>query len=124
MLGVSAERVFLLLCESMHAALADPKKQTAFRTRLSKFPMKPKLDWLHDKLQRLQQSRTAGVPDNAALMITVVYDLLRVQRNELGHPREAPPTMDREEAFVNLQVFPKYYATAEQLRDVLARTKV
>jgi hypothetical protein len=57
-------------------------------------------------------------------MVTAIYDFLRVQRNGLGHPRETPPEVDREEAFVNLQIFPRYYQTAEELRQYLAANQV
>lgn len=45
-------------------------------------------------------------------------------RNELGHPRETPPNIDRKDAFVNLQIFPRYYETAEQVRQFLASNQV
>jgi hypothetical protein len=124
MLGIAAERVFLLLCDSLLAALADSGEQTAFERLLERFPMKPKLDWVHTKLQALQASRAAGLPDNATLAVTAIYDFLRAQRNDIGHPREQPPRVDREEAFVNLQIFPRYYQTAEAVRQFLATTRV
>ena len=52
-------------------------------------------------------------------MVTTVYDLLRFQRNELGHPRETPPSITRADAFVNLQIFPRYYLIAEEVRKFL-----
>lgn len=79
--------------------------------------MKPKLDWVNEKFQSIH---APGFPDNAAFMVTTIYDLLRFQRNELGHPRESPPSISRADAFVNLQVFPRYYVVAEQVRTFLA----
>ena len=124
MLGIAAERVFLLLCNSLVAALRDLAEKTAFGNVLQRFPMKPKLDWVHNKLLDLQNRRTAGLPENATLMVTAIYDFLRSQRNDLGHPRDTPPKVDREEAFVNLQMFPRYYQTAEELRQFLAANQV
>ena len=57
-------------------------------------------------------------------MLVTIYDLMRCQRNELGHPREAPPNMHRQDAFVNLQIFPRYYEIAEQMRAFLANNLV
>jgi hypothetical protein len=34
------------------------------------------------------------------------------------------PSVTREDAFVNLQIFPRHYEAAEELRTVLASTKV
>ena len=44
MLGIAAERVFLLLCETLHAALQSPGEKQKFVKRLANFAMKPKLD--------------------------------------------------------------------------------
>jgi hypothetical protein len=124
MLGIAAERVFLLLCESLVQSLADAAERQALEALLGRFAAKPKMDWVHNKLHALQARRLAGFPDNAALATTAIYDFLRTQRNDLGHPREKPPALDREEAFVNLQVFPRYYQTAESLRQFLAAHRV
>lgn len=124
MLGIAAERVFLLVCESLLASLRDPRERQAFSDLLDRFPMRPKLDFVHAKLLDLQNRRTPGLPENAALMVTAIYDLLRAQRNELGHPRETPPRLDRDEAFVSLQIFPRYYQIAEELRQFLAANQL
>jgi hypothetical protein len=49
---------------------------------------------------------------------------MRCQRNEVGHPRETPPNVHRQDAFVNLQIFPRYYEIAEQVRTFLASNPV
>jgi hypothetical protein len=121
MLGIAAERVFLLLCESLAAALTSPAEQKAFGKILGRFQMNPKLEWVHEKIQSI---RGPGLPENANIMVTAIYDLVRSQRNELGHPREKPPAVSQEDIFVNLQVFPHYYQTAEELRAFLSANKV
>ncbi len=115
MLGIAAERVFLLLCDALVAAIRDPAERAAFQALVDRFAMKPKLDWAHAKVQDLQNRRVPGLPDNATLAVTAIYDLLRSQRNDLGHPREEPPAVDRAAAFANLQVFPHFYQTADAL---------
>src|SRR5262249_52415872 len=124
MLGIAAERVFLMVCDSLLGALSDPSEQTALTAILQRFPMKPKLDWVHAKLLTLQNRRLSGLPDNVGLMVTAVYDFLRTQRNDLGHPRDVPPVVDREDAFANLQMFPRYYQIAEEFRAFLTANKV
>ena len=88
MLGIAAERVFLLLCDSLAGALSNASEKTAFAKLLDRFPMKPKLDWVHTKIQQIQKQARPGFPDNATIMLVAIYDLMRCQRNELGHPRE------------------------------------
>ncbi len=124
MLGIAAERVFLLLCEATENALTNPSEKKAFSGLLKRFSMKPKLDWLHQKFQALQQKPPAGFPDNAVIMVTAIYDLLRCQRNDLGHPRPMPPSLSPEDAYANLQVFPRYYEIAEVIRGLFASHKI
>lgn len=122
MLGIAAERVFLLLCEALRAALKSHAEKQKFGKLLERFPMKPKLDLLHQKFQTLQGQ--PGFPENANIMVTTIYDLMRCQRNELGHPQTTPPSITREDTFVNLQVFPRYYETAEDVRGFLSSNSV
>jgi hypothetical protein len=124
MVGIAAERVFLLLCNSLAAALSIPGEKSAFAKLLDRFPMKPKLDWVHGKIQQIQKQAPTGFPDNATIMLVAIYDLMRCQRNELGHPREVPPQMERQDAFVNLQIFPRYYGIAEEVRTFLGSNQV
>ena len=86
--------------------------------------MKPKLDWVHSKLLIVQTRRPAGFPESAVLMVTAIYDLLRAQRNDLGHPREVPPRLDREEVFASSQVFPRFYRTSDELMRFLRLNRV
>jgi hypothetical protein len=65
-----------------------------------------------------------GIPESAGLMIVAIYDLIRQQRNELGHPREEPPSLTRDDVLGLIQVFVSYYETAEGLRVFLAKNQV
>jgi hypothetical protein len=57
-------------------------------------------------------------------MLTVLLDLIRAQRDNLGHPQNIPPRITREEAFVNLKLFPTYYRTLTEVLAFLANNKV
>jgi hypothetical protein len=57
-------------------------------------------------------------------MIVAIYELMRAQRNDFGHPTESPPRPSREDANAHLQIFPTYYATAEALRSFLKTNTV
>ena len=117
---------FNLLCDSVVGALASPREEQKFTDILNKFAMKPKVDWVHEKLRTLQDAkpRLTGLPENAAVMVTVIYDLIRAQRNDLGHPRDVPPNLPADDVNANLLIFPKYYETAERVRAFLGSTKV
>jgi len=124
MLGIAAERVFLLVCEATLNALQDANERTTLSRLLRGFAMKRKLDWVHKKYLAIQQSPPQGFPDNATLVITGIYDLLRVQRNDLGHPRQLPPSLGGEELFASLQCFPGFMLSADRLCAVLAGIKI
>ena len=124
MLGIAAERVFLLLCGALCDALSKEAEKTEFEKLLHRFQMKPKLDWVDQKIRQIQNQGPAGIPGNATIMLVTIYDLMRCQRNELGHPREIPPNVKRKDAFVNLQIFPRFYETAEDVRKFLKTNRV
>jgi hypothetical protein len=124
MLGVASERAFLLLCDSFLEALSDPKEKQAFSSTLQSNAMKPKEDWVLNKIQAVQKTRPRPLPDNANIMLTMIFDFIRFQRNSLGHPQENPPKTTREEAFVNLRIFPTYYKMLNQVMDYLSRNTV
>jgi hypothetical protein len=124
MLGVAAERVFDLLCEALEPALLDSVERADLSSLLQKVSVRPKLDWVHAKLRRIESRRPEDFPDRSSVMVTSIYDLIRLQRNDLGHPREAPPRVGREDASAYLQIFPTYYERAETLRSFLRLNKV
>jgi hypothetical protein len=57
MFGITAERVFLLLCESRHGALTDRKKKKQSGDILERFAMKPKLDRVRTRSRHCRDSR-------------------------------------------------------------------
>lgn len=126
MLGIAAERVFNLLAESLRKRLREPAERAQLTKLLERNAMKPKLDWVEQKIRHMQQmpknQRPRNFPDNATLMFSAICDFIRTQRNELGHPREKPPQMLRGDALANLEIFPRYYETAETLRRSLRGT--
>ena len=124
MLGVAAERVFDLVSDSIQGALKSQKEKDTIANLQKRRSIKGRLDWLHHKLRAIQDGKYSGYPENAALMITTIYDMIRLQRNDLGHPREAPPQPSRGEVHANLLVFPRYYETAENVRTFLAANQV
>ena len=125
MLGIAAERVFLLICDSLLGALKDSAEQAAFQKILDRNAMKPKLDWVSDKLREVQSpKRPADLPEDVDIKIPGIFNLIRCQRNDVGHPRPAPPTVTRDDAYGYLRIFPSYYATAEKVREFLEKNKV
>ncbi|MFC1958507.1 hypothetical protein ACFLV6_01105 [Chloroflexota bacterium] len=93
MLGIAAERVFLSLCSALHNSLSNPSEKTAFGRVLNRHAMKPKMDWFLDRIQKLQQGSPRPLPDNVNIMLCTIYDFIRCQRNDLGHPQDSLPNV-------------------------------
>jgi hypothetical protein len=126
LLGVAAERTFLVIAKALLEALKDANEQAKFRKLLDRQPMKPKQDWVHAKLLELDENKKKlpdDFPESTPLMVTGIYDLIRQQRNDLGHPRDVPPKIERGQLEANLFLFSQYYRSAEQLHSYLASHK-
>ena len=124
MLGIAAERVFLLLCSALSESLSDPSEKTEFDRVLAQRGMKPKMDWFLGKIQKLQQGSPRPLPDDVNIMLCTIYDFIRCQRNNLGHPQDSLPSVTREDAYVNLRVFPSYFEMANQIINYFRSNKV
>jgi hypothetical protein len=126
LLGVAAERTFLLIAEALLEALKNPNEHSRFKKLLDRQPVKPKQDWVHTKLLELDENRRhlpGDFPESTPLMVTGIYDLIRQQRNDLGHPRDAPPKVERDQLEAALFLFSRFYRNAEQLRSYLIAHK-
>ena len=113
LLGVAAEAVFLSLCVKVEPDLTDNTEQTQFKNLQQ---IRPKHRWLIQKFESLpSKQRRAQLPESLDVTLTSLYDLIRRQRNELGHPQAQLPSIDRELAFTYFKLFPTFIADAEAL---------
>jgi len=104
LLGVAAEAVILKACELIVEASADP----AVRKVYDNLPdgVKQRHRWLVERYNALPPKvRRGALPDGLDVTLTSAYDLIRRQRNDLGHPQAIPPAIDRQHAFVFFRVF-------------------
>lgn len=124
MLGVASERAFLLLCNAFLNAIANSAEKTKFQKILANIAIKPKMDWVFNKIQVIQSNSPRPLPDNVNIMLGAIFDFIRCQRNDLGHPQEKPPKVTRDDAYVNLRIFPSYYKISLQIIDYLNTHKV
>ena len=93
LLGVAAEAVVLKACDLIKPAA---EKEYNIKTRHRR---------LVDRYRALsKKERHEALPDGLDVTLTSAYDLIRRQRNDLGHP-QVPPTIDRQHAFTFFQVF-------------------
>ena len=104
---------FLSLCRAVEAAIADPKEQARFGKLRT---VKEKHRRLVQKIEVLpRQEKRNNLPESLDVTLSSLYDLIRRQRNELGHPQAQPPMIDRELAFTYFKLFPTFINDAEAL---------
>jgi hypothetical protein len=94
LLGVAAEAVVLKACDLIvkPAAAKEYNIKTRHRRLVERYSALSK------------KERDEALPDGLDVTLTSAYDLIRRQRNDLGHP-QVPPTIDRRHAFTFFQVF-------------------
>ncbi len=113
LLGVAAESVFLKLWDIVGKSLTTEKDRREFRKLDRSYAIAPKHRWLTDKVVGLPPEARKQLPENLQMTISSLYQLIRQQRNDLGHPREEPPSVDREQAFVFFRLFPTFIRDVE-----------
>jgi hypothetical protein len=116
MLGVAAEAEFLRLIEvaNVNSAIGksfdQAKKERFIRAKIEAFrrALAPHLKTL-----------PSAAAEDLDINLNAVQSIIRIARNEAGHPSGAPPP-SREQVYVNLQIFVHYADQVGQLRKELA----
>lgn len=122
MLGISAEAVFLKLCIVITARLKQAAERKQFERLLW---VKPKHEWVVNKYKSIPISdRKKLLPESLDTTLTALYDLIRRQRNELGHPQEQPPDIDRDKAYMYLKLFPTFISDVEAFVNYCKKHKI
>ena len=111
LLGVASENVFLSLCEAVRSGLRSEEEQREFANLPDR--VKPKHRWIVNKYQSMPTDVRRALPESLDITLTSLYELIRRQRNELGHPQERLPNIDREQAFMFFRLFPTYVTDVE-----------
>jgi len=114
LLGVAAESAFDQLCNSIKPTLTDGAEQAKLEIAI---PVRPRHRWLVQRYHNLPAAERRRLPESLDLTLTSLYDLIRRQRNELGHPQADPPQATREEAFVFFHLLPTFMQDAQAFAD-------
>lgn len=115
MLGIAAEAVFLGLCTVIAENLDLQNEREEFENLRW---VKPKHRWVINKYQSIPNNeRKQNLPESLDLTLTSLYDLIRRQRNEIGHPAEEMPDIGRDRAFVYFRLFPTFISDVEAFAD-------
>lgn len=111
LLGIAAESIFNGMCEIVRESLKNGSEQKNLDPQM---PVKLRHRWVVQKYQSFPAAiRREQLPESLDFTLTSLYDLIRRQRNELGHPQDKPPMLSREEAFIFFRVFPGFVRDAQ-----------
>lgn len=116
MLGVASERAFQLLGEAF-APWLPIKEEEKFRETFDKSNRTyiAKFEEFCKRIEPRKSDIPSELSDNMALTLDSILDLLRINRNDTGHP--TGKQFDRDEAYINLQMFARYLKKLYALRE-------
>ncbi len=116
MLGVASEAAFLNMAESFLKWIPNEKERSNFTNIIEN----KKQNYINKFLEFRKRVQTykSEIPDeltdNMSLTMDSILDLLRIYRNESGHPTGR--NISREDAFINLQMFARYLEKIYKLK--------
>jgi len=109
MLGVASEKAFLLLCHSFIDWLPDGKTE---KENLKTIVDNPKLNFINKftefrkRIEPYKPELPSEFSDNMSLNLDSICDLIRMHRNESGHP--TGKYIDKSDAYANIRLFASY----------------
>lgn len=107
MLGVASEKAMLLLIGAYLAAISNPEKKKALEKKFEKaFSILRKFELLRKEFEPIKKDLRANVAEDLDIQLEGVFNLIRNIRNDAGHPTGV--TIDRRQAYANLQLFIPY----------------
>ena len=112
-LGCASEKALLLLIVAYGDALPPPRDAT-FRKKTEGFVIKRQFDEFGKMVDSHLKGLLLGdLKDSLDVMLNGVFTLLRINRNEAGHP--TGKCVSHEEAYASLTVFPTYLKKVYEL---------
>ena len=124
MLGVSSERIFLVLCDSMLDSLSNATERKEFSKILDGISILAKFEFVRKKIELLMSAKGNNFPKIQITNLLGIFEFIRVQRNDIGHPQDNLQIPTRDDVYVNLRIFPQYCKTAEEVKKYLNANKV
>jgi len=121
-LGVASEKAFILLLGALTDSITDSRKNSKFRKLQTNISTKKKFDEVKKEIINIRPKLPRDVQENLETHLEGVFNVIRVTRNEAGHPTGR--IIRRDEAFVNLRLFVHYLKKIYQLIDWLNQNSI
>lgn len=107
MLGVASEAAFIEMASSFGKWLTESQRQKFFEIlKNSKCNYIQKFAEFRKRIEPIRAKLPEGLSEGMALTLDSVLDLLRIYRNDAGHP--TGKKVSREDDFISLQMFVRY----------------
>jgi hypothetical protein len=116
MLGVAAEAEFLRLID---VANKNAKIGKSFDKAAKERFIRAKIEAFRKGLEPHLKALPEAVKEDLDINLNAVQSIIRIARNEAGHPSGTQPP-SREQVYINLQIFAPYAAQVRRLREELA----
>jgi hypothetical protein len=118
-LGCASEKALLLLIDAYAESLKKPTEQEKFLKATFGKMIKTQFDELRKAIDNDLRGRvTRELKEGLDVELNAIFDFIRQQRNDAGHP--TGKIVERERAYANLVVFPTYLRKVYALIDWLA----
>ncbi len=115
MLGVATEHTFLLLMEAIDRSTTH---QTTFASVSKERTILQKVNKFRHILEQQTKALPSEVKEDLDTNFSGILSIIRNFRNQSGHP--SGKIIDREQAYILLQLFPPYCKKMHQLMDFYA----
>lgn len=120
MLGVGSEAAVLEAADALGSRLTGSEGQKYSETmNARKQNYVAKFEIFRKKMESQKGTLPAELADGMDLMMNAVADLLRVYRNDSGHPTGI--SVDREDCFIHLRMFVRYARKLYAIKAYLAK---
>ena len=116
MLGVASERAILLLIEAFMNSISNPEKRRKIQKKTEQtFSILKRFELFRKNIEPLKNVLRNRVADDLEIILDGIFNLIRITRNDAGHP--TGKKIDRTQAFANLRLFIPYCKRIYELID-------
>ena len=114
MLGVASEAAFYRLLEAFkNSVLIDARVKEKAEKLEKRISVTDKFNLVYDEITRKKGDLDTNLAEVIEYNLNGIFNLIRLQRNESGHPTGTRP--DKDQMFANLTIFIMYCKTLYEL---------
>ncbi len=122
MTGVASERALDLLLDAVIKAITGPGQQEKYEDLRETTRTKEKFDEVKKAIMRIPTTERQKIDENLESDLDGIFNLIRITRNDAGHPTGKIPRRDT--VFVNLRLFVPYCKCVYGLIDYLKSNNI